>query len=175
MGDQPATPYLHHCDEHFCKRRKTRKQRYNNNHQSHVRSEGLSHRLLSGLSLGVVLRALGLGLAAVTVELRVVLGGAGNLTSELLEGLTLGLGNEKSGEDTTEHEESEDLEDVVEPRRGVGGGGATDTKGTDEDLSDDGTDLAGSSGETVGGGTVAGRETLARDDEGGGVGAWSAC
>ena len=101
----------------------------------------------------------------------IVLGGSGNLASKLLEGLALGLGNEERGEDTAEHEESEDLEDVVQPRRSVGGSGATNTEGSNNDLSDNGTDLARGGGETVGGGAVAGREAFARDDEGGGVGA----
>ena len=123
------------------------------------------------MSFGVVLRALGLSLATVAVEVGVVLGGTGNLASELLEGLALGLRDEKRGEDTAEHEEGEDLEDVVEPRRGVGGGGTANTEGTDKDLSDDGTDLARGGGDTVGSGTVASREALARDDEGSSVGA----
>lgn len=72
----------------------------------------------------------------------IVLGGSGDFASKLLEGLALGLGNEESGEDTQEHEEGEDLEDVVQPRRSVGGSGTANTKGTNDDLSDDGTDLA---------------------------------
>ena len=102
-------------------------------------------------------------------ELGVVLGCSGNLASELFKGLALGLRNEKRGEDTEEHEEGEDLEDVVEPGRGVGGSSTADTEGTDEDLSDDGTNFARGGRDTVRGGTVASREALAGNDEGGGV------
>lgn len=107
----------------------------------------------------------------VTSSRGVVLGCSGDLASKLLEGLALGLGDEEGGEDTAEHEESKDLEDVVQPRRSVSGGGATDTERTDESLGDDGTDLAGSGGDTVGSRSVASREALSGDDEGGGVGA----
>ena len=106
----------------------------------------------------------------------VILGCTGDLTSELLKSLALGLGDEKSGEDTAQHEEGEDLEDVVEP---WGGGRAlwcaTGTERTDDDLRDDGTDFAGRGGETVRGGTVAGGEAFTRDDEGGGVRACGEC
>jgi len=46
---------------------------------------------------------------------RVVAGRAWNLTGQLFEGLALGLGDEKSREATAQHEEGEDLHDVVEP------------------------------------------------------------
>lgn len=49
-------------------------------------------------------------------------------------------------------------------------GGRRRRKGVDVHLGDDGTELAGTSRDTVGGGTVAGREHLTGDDEGGGVG-----
>jgi hypothetical protein len=57
----------------------------------------------------------------------------------------------------------------VEGRRGQQ---RTGTNGESEtyDLGDDGTELAGSSRDSVGGGTVASREDLSGDDEGGGVG-----
>ena len=45
----------------------------------------------------------------------IVVGRAGNLAGQLLEGATLGLGDEQGGEDTAEHEEGEDLHHVVEP------------------------------------------------------------
>lgn len=134
-------------------------------HQQHHR---LSSRLLSHVGLRVVLRVLALDR---TVGVLVVLGGSGNLASKLLEGLALGLGDEERGEDTAKHEESEDLEDVVEPRRGVGLGGTANTERTNDDLSNDGTDLTGGGRETVRGGAVAGREALSGNDEGGGVGA----
>ena len=89
----------------------------------------------------------------------------------MLERQALGLRDEEGGEDTAEHEEGVDLEDVVEPRGGVGGGGAADAEGTDEGLGDDGADFARGGGDAVRGGAVAGGEALAGDDEGGRVGA----
>jgi len=102
---------------------------------------------------------------------RIVHSRAWDLTSQLLQSLPLGLGHQQGGEDTTEHEERVDLHDVVEPRGGVGGGGSLGTERADEDLGNDGADFAGGGGETVGGGTVTGRETFTGGDEGGGVGA----
>lgn len=101
----------------------------------------------------------------------VVFRSSGNLTSKLLEGLALGLGDKERGEDTAKHEQSEDLEDVVEPRGLVTGGlGTTDTERSNDNLGNDGTDLTGSGRKTVRSGAVAGREALSRDDEGGGIG-----
>lgn len=60
---------------------------------------------------------------------------------------------------------------MVEPRGRVGGGGSPGAEGADEDLGKDGSDLAGSGGETVRGGTVAGGEAFTGGDESGGVGA----
>ncbi|KAH9822789.1 dnaJ homolog-like protein subfamily C member 21 [Teratosphaeria destructans] len=99
-----------------------------------------------------------------------------DLAGELLEGETLGLGDEEGGEAAEQHEEGEDLHDVVEPGGGRGGGvgvaglGAG-AEGAEDDLGDDGAELAGGGGEAVGGGAVAGGEALAGHDEGGGVGA----
>nr|POE48707.1 hypothetical protein CFP56_38803 [Quercus suber] len=108
-------------------------------------------------------------------ETGVVLGGAGDLAGELLEGEAFGLGDEEGGEEAEQHEEREDLQDVVEPGRLVGGGdggvGAPGAERTDEDLGDDGADLARRGRKTVRGGAVAGGEALAGHDEGGGVGA----
>ena len=105
----------------------------------------------------------------------VKLGSTWDLTSELLEGLALGLWDEKGGEDTAQHEESEDLDDVIEPwvlssSSGARGGTAS-TERTNDGLGDDRANLAGSGGETVGGGTVTGWEALSRNDESGSVGA----
>lgn len=65
---------------------------------------------------------------------------------------------------------------MVEPGRGVGplgaGAGADGSQGAEDGLRDDGADFAGGGGEPVRGGAVAGGETFAGDDEGGGVGAW---
>src|SRR5690349_17472888 len=69
---------------------------------------------------------------------------------EVLKGPPLGLGNEQCGEDTSEHESREDLHDVVEPWVGIVLGGATSAQRRDGTLSDDGTNLSGSSGYTVG-------------------------
>ena len=90
---------------------------------------------------------------------RVVLRRARDFAGKLLKSLALGLGNQESSEATEEHEQSVDLHDVVEPGRLVLGGGAAGAEGTDEDLGDDGADLAGGGGDTVGGGAVAGWET----------------
>jgi len=130
------------------------------------------------LGLGVNLLVLAVGNLAVdivvvgvsTSETRVVLGSAGNLTGELLESLALGLWDEESGEDTHEHEESEDLHDVVEPWTWVGGGDdTTDTQRSDGSLGDDSADLARGSRNTVRGGTITGWETFSWNNECGGV------
>jgi hypothetical protein len=94
------------------------------------------------------------------------------ILGQVLERAALGLGNEQRSEDTREHERGEDLHDVVEPRGGVGGGGvAANTERRDGTLRDDGTNLAGTGGETVGGGAVARGKALAGNNESSGVGA----
>lgn len=75
----------------------------------------------------------------------VVLRGTWNFTSELFKRLTLGLRDEESGEDTQKHEESENLHDVVQPWIWIVIGGALHFERTDEDLSDNRTNLAGAS------------------------------
>lgn len=108
----------------------------------------------------------------VSRRVRVIVGSTRDFASKFLEGLALGLWDESSGEDTAQHEEGEDLKDVVEPRAfGGAGRGTLLTEGTEDALGDDGADLAGGGGEAVGGGAVAGWEALAGNDEGGGVGA----
>lgn len=93
------------------------------------------------------------------------------LTREFLERLALGLGNQEGGKDTAKHEESEDLHDMLEPGGGGGTSRCTTVNERSEDtLSDDSTNFAGSSRETMRGGTVTSREALARHDEGGGIG-----
>jgi hypothetical protein len=63
--------------------------------------------------------------------------------SEVLEGSALGLWNEKGGEDTGEHEDGENLHDVVEPRAGVVGCGvAANAQGRDGTLSNDRANLS---------------------------------
>ena len=93
------------------------------------------------------------------------------LAAELLQSFALGLGDQQGGENSAEHKQSEDLHDVVQPRR-VGAvlfSTAVD-QGTKHALRNDGTDLAGGGADTVRRGTVASREALARDDEGSSVG-----
>lgn len=58
---------------------------------------------------------------------------------------------------------------MVEPWGGVGGGGSLGAERANEHLGDDGADLAGSGGETVRGGTVAGGEAFSGGDESRGV------
>lgn len=57
-------------------------------------------------------------LSDVTSSDCVVHRGSWNFTSQLFEGLTLCLRDQKSREATAKHEESKDLHDMVEPRRG---------------------------------------------------------
>ena len=89
-----------------------------------------------------------------------------HLARQFLERLTLRLRNQQCGKDTTQHEEGIDLHDVVEPWGSVRCGCTADAERADDDLGDDGADFAGSSGQTVRGGAVAGWEALAGDDEG---------
>jgi hypothetical protein len=91
-------------------------------------------------------------------ESRIILGSTRDLASKLLESLALGLGDEESGEAAQEHEQSVDLHDVVEPWGLVLRSSSTCAEGTNEHLGDDGANLAGSGGDTVGGGTVASGE-----------------
>lgn len=64
----------------------------------------------------------------------VVVGDVVVVLGELLEGFALGLLDEQGGEDTAEHEKGVDLQDVVEPWAGVGGGGSAGTEGSDGTL-----------------------------------------
>lgn len=96
--------------------------------------------------------------------------GVSVLTGQLLQGLALGLGDEKSSEDTAQHEQSEDLHNVLEPGSGRGVLGSTVNQRAKHTLGDDGANLARGGGDTVGGGTVTGREALSRDNESGSVG-----
>lgn len=93
------------------------------------------------------------------------------LTAELFEGLALGLGDAQGGGTAEKHEEGKDLEDVVQPRAGVGLGGTADAETGNGTLANDGANLARGGRDTVRGGTVAGGEDLTGDNEGGGVGA----
>lgn len=103
---------------------------------------------------------------------RVVVGSAGNLSGQFFKGLAFRFWNQKSSEDTAEHEEGEDLHDVVEPRGGIRVRRSTlsDERAKDT-LGDNGSNFSGRSTEAVRGRAVAGREHFTRDDEGGGIGA----
>lgn len=92
------------------------------------------------------------------------------LAAQFLQRLALGLGDKQTGDDPTEHEQSEDLHDVVEPGGLVVLLRATVDQRTEHALGDDSSDLARGSADAVRGGSVAGREALARNNEGGGVG-----
>lgn len=96
------------------------------------------------------------------------------LACDLFEGAALGFRKEEGDEGATEHEEREDLHEVVQPgRAGVALtalGGAFREERRGDDLGNDGTDLAAGGGDTVAGTTVAGGKALARYDEGRGVG-----
>ena len=71
-----------------------------------------------------------------TVLGRGLVGGAGVVlfAAELLEGLALGLGNEESREAAAKHEGGIDLENVIQPRVGVGRSGAPGSEGSDSTL-----------------------------------------
>ena len=98
---------------------------------------------------------------------RVIVRCSGNLTRQLLECLTLRLRDQQRREDAQEHEQGEDLHDVVEPWGGVLLGDLTlGAERAEYRLRDDGADLAGRGGQAVRGGAVAGGETLAGNDEG---------
>ncbi len=60
------------------------------------------------------------------------------LVREVLEGEALGLGKKEGRPDTGEHEEGEELEDVVDP--GVGAANVLEAR--EADLGDDGAELA---------------------------------
>jgi hypothetical protein len=87
-------------------------------------------------------------------ESRIKLRSTRDLAGKLLKSLALCLRDEEGGEAAQQHEKGVDLHDVVEPRALVRGSGATSAERADEDLGDDGADLAGGGGDTVGGGTV---------------------
>src|SRR5258708_1022263 len=85
---------------------------------------------------------------------------------EFLKGLGLCFRKKEGREDTGEHEQSKDLQDVFDefPR-------STDIlELTEPDLGDDSTQLATSGGDTVSGRTITSGEDFSRDDECGCVG-----
>lgn len=101
---------------------------------------------------------------------RIVILRTWNLTGKLLESLPLGLRYKQCSEDTTQHEECEDLHDVIEPGRRVRLGRiAFGTEWSKDSLGNDSADFARSGRQTVRGGAVASWETFTRYDEGCGV------
>ena len=89
-----------------------------------------------------------------------------NFASKFLKSLALGFWDQQSGEATQQHEKSEDLHDVIEPWSWVGNGNNTlSLEGTEHNLSDDSTDFARGSRDTVGGRSVTCWETFTRNDK----------
>jgi len=89
------------------------------------------------------------------------------LSGQLFERLSLGLGNQQRRENACQHEEGEDLENMVDESIGT-----TDiTKTGEADLGNNSSKFARSGRDTVGGRTVTSGEDLAGDNESGGVGA----
>ncbi|RUS20113.1 hypothetical protein BC937DRAFT_86334 [Endogone sp. FLAS-F59071] len=89
------------------------------------------------------------------------------LSRQILERSASGFGDQKRGENASQHEEGKDLEKMVDPLVGA----ANVFEGTEADLGNDSTKLATGCGNTVTSGAIASREHLAGDDEGGRVGA----
>jgi hypothetical protein len=132
--------------------------------KSHLAQKAAATQHLNRLRLAVTLLATDVLLlltrivprnAHATRKSGVVFRSTRNLAGKLLESLALSLGNEERSEAAQQHEQGVDLHDVVEPRALVRSSGATGAERADKDLGDDGADLAGSGGDTVGGGTVA--------------------
>lgn len=114
-------------------------------------------------------RPLGLAIVRLVVNDAIARVGIVILATKLLKSLAGSLGDQESGEAAEKHEEGVDLEDMVHPRSLVRVGGTVGAEDGDGTLTNDGTDLARGGRDTVGGGTVAGREDLTRNNEGGSV------
>jgi hypothetical protein len=111
-------------------------------------------------------------LLPVSAGLRIIIGCAGNFTSQLLKSLPLRLGDQQRSEDAQEHEQRENLHHVVQPRAGVLlRDNALRPQRTKDGLGHNRTDFAGGGAETVRCRAVARREALAGDDESRSVGA----
>jgi hypothetical protein len=98
----------------------------------------------------------------ITAAVTVMLGSGGRTSNALIahvpvhgkifKSAALGLGNQKGGEDTCEHESRKDLHDMIEPWARVGGCGITaNTEGCNGTLSNDRSDLSRAGGDSVGG------------------------
>lgn len=97
----------------------------------------------------------------------VVLRSALDFTRQLLQCLSLRLGNEAACENASEHERRVDLHDMVEPRRVRRARlSAPCSEGTDENLCDNGTNLSGSRRDSVGRASVPSWEDLTRYNKG---------
>lgn len=97
----------------------------------------------------------------------------GRFARELLQRAAFGFRHEERNEHAAQHEQREDLHDVVQPRtasvaRAVRGRAFRHQR-LRHDLRNDGADFAHRRRETMARRAVARRETLARDDERGGV------
>lgn len=88
------------------------------------------------------------------------------LAGKFFEGFALRLGNKEGREDTSEHEEGEDFEDMGHKR--VLTTLVLELEG--DDLSDDGTEFAGGGRDTVSGRSVTSREDFSGNDESSSVG-----
>ena len=103
---------------------------------------------------------------AVATKFWIVFGCARNLTGQLLKRFPLSLWDQKGSEDTTQHKECEDLQDMIQPWRRIGLRCTSNAEWTNQGLSNDGTDLARSGRDTMAGRPVPCREALAGNDEG---------
>jgi len=92
---------------------------------------------------------------------------------KFLEGLSLGLRDEERSKDTSKHESRVDLHNMIKPRAGifVSFFESSSSERGNSSLCNDRANLSRTSRDTVGGGTVSGWETLAGNNEGGGIGA----
>lgn len=101
---------------------------------------------------------------------RIIVCRAGNLTSQFLERLALRLWDEQRSEAAEEHEQGKDLHHMIEPRRGSGSRGillgSPGPQGAEDDLCDNGADLARGCRETVRRRPVSRGEAFTRDDKG---------
>ena len=99
----------------------------------------------------------------------VVVRRARDLARQFFQRLALRLGDEEGGEAADQHEEGEDLHDVVEPWGFIARDTAAGSERAEDALRDDSADFAGSGGEAVRSGAVPSWEAFAGDDERRGV------
>ncbi len=100
-------------------------------------------------------------------QLSIILLGTWNFASQLLESLPLGFWNQQRCKYAAQHEEREDLHDVVEPWSvGAVGWCTASVEWADDDLRNDGTDFTGSSAKAVRSRAIPGGEAFAGYNEG---------